>query len=106
MIKILLPIWIVSWLILLPVDAAGTSVTGKTGLDKFTFGNVSASSQARYGAHLVVAWLATGEYSRRVGKEGGRCELSLFERRDQLILSSFFPPTPFSSSLDLLEPED
>jgi calcium permeable stress-gated cation channel len=41
MIKILIPIWIISWLILMPINAVGTSVDGKNGLDRFTFGHVS-----------------------------------------------------------------
>ena len=59
MIKILLPIWILSWIILLPVDAAGTTFDNKSGLDKFTFGNISNGSQQRLAAHLIAAWFAT-----------------------------------------------
>lgn len=65
MIKILVPIWVVSWIILMPVYSAGTYVEGKSGLDKFTFGNVSAGSQPRLGAPLVIAWLVTCEYKKR-----------------------------------------
>ncbi|CED82447.1 Uncharacterized conserved protein [Phaffia rhodozyma] len=58
-VQILLPIWLVSWVILMPVDAAGTSVSGKEGLDKFTFGNVAPTSYTRYAAHLLLAWIFT-----------------------------------------------
>ncbi|KAF8750313.1 hypothetical protein RHS01_09454 [Rhizoctonia solani] len=57
MVRIFLPFWIVSWIILLPVDAAG--VNNKTQLDQFTFGNIPSDSQVRYAAHLILAWLGT-----------------------------------------------
>ena len=52
--KAMVPIWIVSWAILLPVDAANSDVDGKSGLDKLTFGNVAPNKQARYWAHLIL----------------------------------------------------
>lgn len=61
MVKMLLPIWIISWIILLPVTSVGEN-TGRSGLDKFTFGNISTSDQPRYAAHLVLVWLFTCEY--------------------------------------------
>lgn len=57
MAELFLPIWIISWLILLPVDAANTGVQGKEGLDRFTFGNVAKNHQSRYWAHLVLSYL-------------------------------------------------
>ena len=60
-VRILFPIWVISWAILMPVDAVKTGSAGNTGLDIFTFGNVGANDQARYAAHLVLAWLFTGE---------------------------------------------
>lgn len=59
MVRILLPIWIISWAVLLPLTSANNSVAGKTGLDLFTFGNVSPSNQPRYAGHLVCAYLFT-----------------------------------------------
>lgn len=59
----LFPIWIVSWLILLPVDSVNTDVPGRHGLDKLSFGNVAKNRQTRYAAHLILAWGFTGEYS-------------------------------------------
>ncbi|KAK8869970.1 hypothetical protein IAR55_000540 [Kwoniella newhampshirensis] len=69
MAKAMIPIWFLSWLILLPTDAAHSSVNGKSGLDKFTFGNVAKNRQSRYWAHLVldyvfifwILWLMWGE---------------------------------------------
>ncbi|WWD15753.1 hypothetical protein CI109_100175 [Kwoniella shandongensis] len=67
--KAMIPIWFISWAILLPTDAAGSSVNGKSGLDKFTFGNVAKDKQSRYWAHLIldyvfifwILWLIWGE---------------------------------------------
>ncbi|KAI0751951.1 late exocytosis, associated with Golgi transport-domain-containing protein [Irpex lacteus] len=56
-VKILLPIWPISWAVLMPIDAVKTGVAGNTGLDIFTFGNVGKTQQARYAAHLILAWL-------------------------------------------------
>ncbi|KAI6116124.1 hypothetical protein F5141DRAFT_1290632 [Pisolithus sp. B1] len=59
MIRVLLPIWIISWAVLLPLTSVNNSVAGKTGLDRFTFGNVSPYNQPRYAGHLVCAYLFT-----------------------------------------------
>lgn len=58
MVVIFIPIWIVSWFILLPVDAVHSG-TSNTGLDRFTFGNIPQGEQSRYWTHLVCAWLFT-----------------------------------------------
>lgn len=60
--RILLPIWPISWIILMPVDAVKTGVAGHTGLDKFVFGNIANTQQSRYAAHIILAWLFTCEY--------------------------------------------
>ena len=62
--RILLPIWILSWIILMPVTSVNTGVAGHTGLDLFVFGNVSNTDQARYAAHIILAWLFTCEYRK------------------------------------------
>ncbi|GAA6002377.1 hypothetical protein JCM10207_001089 [Rhodosporidiobolus poonsookiae] len=58
MMEIFLPFMVVTWAILLPVDAAGSRGTN-TGINKFTFGNVGESQQPRYAAHLILVWLLT-----------------------------------------------
>ncbi|KAF8155669.1 hypothetical protein B0H34DRAFT_751686 [Crassisporium funariophilum] len=52
----LLPIWFISWAVLLPLTAVNTSVPGKSGLDIFTFGNVSPDKQVRYSGHLILVY--------------------------------------------------
>ncbi|KAI0792351.1 DUF221-domain-containing protein [Abortiporus biennis] len=56
---ILLPIWIFSWIILLPATAVNTSVAEHTGLDRFIFGNVANNKQNRYAAHLILTYFFT-----------------------------------------------
>ncbi len=60
MVIILLPIWALSWAILLPVNSVGTSIPGRTGLDRFSFGNIQSDKAARYAAHLILNWVFTG----------------------------------------------
>ncbi|KZT62553.1 DUF221-domain-containing protein [Calocera cornea HHB12733] len=56
----LVPIWLISWAVLLPVYSANTGVDPpKSGLDKFTFGNVAKDHQERYAAPLILAYLFT-----------------------------------------------
>ncbi|WVF72428.1 hypothetical protein IAT40_007243 [Kwoniella sp. CBS 6097] len=55
--KAMIPIWLLSWLILLPVDGAKSTVSNKEGLDRFTFGNVAKDKQSRYWAHLILDWV-------------------------------------------------
>ncbi|CAA7269965.1 unnamed protein product [Cyclocybe aegerita] len=55
----LLPIWFLSWAVLLPVTSVNTSVEGLSGLDIFTFGNVAKDKQVRYAAHLILVYLFT-----------------------------------------------
>ena len=57
------PMMLLTWTILLPVDAVGTDVSG-AGLNAFTFGNVPSYNQGRYWAHLVCAYLVTCEQMR------------------------------------------
>lgn len=59
MIRVLLPIWLISWIVLMPVTAVNNSTANNTGLDRFIFGNVSKDHQARYGAHIILAYLFT-----------------------------------------------
>lgn len=59
--KALIPIWLLSWAILLPVDGANSTVLNKSGLDKFTFGNVAKDKQSRLWAHLILDYVFIGE---------------------------------------------
>lgn len=61
MVKILLPIWFISWAVLIPVTTVNTSVPCKDNLDKLTYGNIGPNQQARYAAHLILAWFFTCE---------------------------------------------
>lgn len=56
---IFLPIWLITWVVLIPVTTVGTQVSGLSGLDRLTFGNVENTKQSRYAAHVVLAWLLT-----------------------------------------------
>ncbi|KDQ31952.1 hypothetical protein PLEOSDRAFT_1074367 [Pleurotus ostreatus PC15] len=60
MVKILLPIWLLSWAVLLPVTSVNTNVEGNEGLNKFIFGNVATNQQKRYAAHIIMVFLFTG----------------------------------------------
>lgn len=60
MVKAFVPIWIVSWIVLLPIDSVGSTRPDRQGLDRFTFGNVAPNLQSRYWAHLVMAWVFNG----------------------------------------------
>ncbi|KAG0704929.1 hypothetical protein DFH29DRAFT_988817 [Suillus ampliporus] len=59
MIRVLLPIWFISWIVLMPVTSVNNSIPNKTGLDRFIFGNVSTDHQTRYAAHIILAYLFT-----------------------------------------------
>ncbi|KAH7872085.1 uncharacterized protein C8R40DRAFT_1255595 [Lentinula edodes] len=60
MVVIFLPIWILSWVVLLPVTSVNTQVSGNTKLNRFIFGNVAPDKSARYAAHIIMAWVFTG----------------------------------------------
>jgi hypothetical protein len=62
MVKILLPIWLLTWVVLLPVTSVKTQVGQNKGLDLFIFGNISTDKQPRYAAHVIVIYFCTGMY--------------------------------------------
>lgn len=62
MAKAMVPIWLVSWVVLLPVDSVNTRIDGKSGLDKFTYGNVATQDSNRLWAHLILDYLFIGEF--------------------------------------------
>lgn len=55
-----LPIWFISWAVLLPVNSV-KSFSGNSGLDLFTFGNVATTKQVRHAAHLILVYVFTCE---------------------------------------------
>ena len=63
MVRVLLPIWLLSWAILLPLTSVNTSVPGHSGLDKFIFGNIAPTDQDRYAAQLLLTWIFTSKTS-------------------------------------------
>jgi hypothetical protein len=56
MAKALVPIWLLSWIILLPINSAAPG-KGLEGLDRFTLGNISVEMQARNWAHLILDYV-------------------------------------------------
>jgi hypothetical protein len=54
-----LPIWFITWAVLIPITVVNTQAPGLSGLDRLTFGNVESSKQIRYAAHIILAWLLT-----------------------------------------------
>jgi calcium permeable stress-gated cation channel len=65
MVRVMLPIWLLSWAILLPLTSVNTDVPGHTGLDKFIFGNISPTEQVRYAGQLLLTWIFTSKTSGR-----------------------------------------
>jgi calcium permeable stress-gated cation channel len=61
MVRITVPIWLVSWAVLLPLTSVNTDVSGHTGLDKFIFGNIADTRQSRYSGHLLLTWIFTSK---------------------------------------------
>ncbi|KAJ7100262.1 hypothetical protein B0H15DRAFT_936877 [Mycena belliarum] len=59
MARVFLPIWILSWIILLPITSINTVVGANTKLDLFIMGNIAPDKQTRLWAHLVLAWVFT-----------------------------------------------
>lgn len=62
MVKVFLPIWLLSWAVLLPVTSVNTRVGNNQGLDLFVFGNISPDKQARYAAHIILVYIFTGTF--------------------------------------------
>jgi hypothetical protein len=56
MAKALVPIWLLSWVVLLPINAIGQN-TGAKGLDMFTSGNIDEYHTKRYWAHLILDYI-------------------------------------------------
>ncbi|KZS96318.1 DUF221-domain-containing protein [Sistotremastrum niveocremeum HHB9708] len=69
MVKIMLPIWALSWAVLLPVTAVKTGQPNFDNLDKLTFGNIAPAQYSRYAAHLILAYIFTGWILYNLNKE-------------------------------------
>jgi hypothetical protein len=59
--KVFFPVWLISWIILLPSTSINTHVDKHSGLDLFVLGNVEKSKTNRYAAHLILVWFFTSE---------------------------------------------
>jgi len=60
MMKVFIPVWLVSCAVLLPIHAAGRT-NGLKGLDQFTYGNIAPPE--RYSAHIILVYFFTGTIS-------------------------------------------
>jgi hypothetical protein len=65
------PIWVLSWVILMPVNSVGTTVDDMNGLDRFQFGNIARGKYSRYWAHLVLVWIFDLGFMYLIWKEMG-----------------------------------
>ena len=61
MVRVMLPIWLLSWAVLLPLTSVNTGVAGHSGLDMFIFGNIAPTDQSRYAGQLLVTWISTSK---------------------------------------------
>jgi hypothetical protein len=63
MVKAYVPIWLISWIVLFPVNSVGQTAN-LTGLDRFTFGNVAVTQQSRLWVHLILdyAFICTSTF--------------------------------------------
>ncbi|KAJ7686662.1 hypothetical protein B0H17DRAFT_984958 [Mycena rosella] len=59
MARVFLPIWVLSWAILLPITSVNTHVEPNTKLDLFVIGNIATDKSVRYWAHLVLVYVFT-----------------------------------------------
>ena len=65
MARVMLPIWLISWVVVLPLTSINTGVAGFQGggLYQFTFGNIDATlNRDRYIGLLVLTWIFTSEF--------------------------------------------
>jgi hypothetical protein len=61
MVRIMLPIWLLSWAVLLPLTSIDTKVSGHSGLDILIFGDIAPNKQGRYAGHLMLTWIFTSK---------------------------------------------
>ena len=61
MARIMLPIWFLSWVVLLPLTAAHTKASGLSGIERLTLGNIAPDKRMRYVGHLSITWVFTSK---------------------------------------------
>ena len=61
MVRIMLPIWVLSWAVLLRLTSIDSEVASHAGLEKFMIGNVAINRQSRYAGHLILTWVFTSK---------------------------------------------
>ena len=61
MVRVMLPIWLISWAVLLPLTSVNTGVPGHSGLDMFIFGNIAPTQQDRYAGQVLLTWIFTSK---------------------------------------------
>ena len=60
MVRVMLPIWLISWAVLLPLTSIDTDFSD--GLYKFTFANIDPNfNRKRYIVLLVLIWIFTSK---------------------------------------------
>jgi hypothetical protein len=68
MARIMLPIWLLSWAVLLPLTYANMGVPRRpgpkglssfTGLDKFMISSITPDEHGRYIGHVLLTWIFT-----------------------------------------------
>jgi hypothetical protein len=66
---VFLPIWVISWAVLMPLTSVGSHVDPNKGLDNFGFGNIQNTLQVRYAAHIVLLYVFTAWMCWNIKKE-------------------------------------
>ena len=63
MVRIMLPIWLISWAVLLPLTSININgLDSYGGIYEFTFANINPTmNRSRYIGFLVLTWIFTSE---------------------------------------------
>ena len=63
MVRVMLPIWLISWVVLLPLTSINKNGLGSYGgIYEFTFANINPTmNRGRYIGFLVLTWIFTSE---------------------------------------------
>ena len=58
MVHVMLPIWLISWAVLLPLNSVKTSIFGFSSLYRFSFGNIDTTHCLdQYITVLIITWV-------------------------------------------------